>query len=617
MSGITAIFRRDETVAQHEFEAVFDALDHRGWDGADVVALDQVTLGHQHSYTTPEELGERQPIALDDLWITFDGRIDNRPEMLEQLASIGVGTTPEISDAELVLRAYHAFGDVVLERLVGAFALTIWDPSDGRLLVARDKTGIRELYYADVGDVVVVASEMQAILEHPAVSSDVNEGFVGELLSSYFVTHEETFYTDIRPVQAGSSLEVTAEGTRAESYWEVWNADFELDPSKDAVEQFRDLLEEAVACRLRAPKLPGIMMSGGLDSTTIACLARRRLERTGGIDDELHSFSLVVDGVDYFEDEVDRINSVVEHCDLESHTIRANDHYVLKDVEMYEREARESPVFSPVNQAGEKLYERASDAGRNVTLTGIAGNLYDGSRLYYLDLVRQGRFVTFVRHALADPMPFGQLVLWYVLAQSSDRLGQYLMKRTGKYEPDVPPWIDPEFAERYGLADRVSADIETGIESAASEQLFKRYFRRARPFEDAVQRRVALRAGVDLRCPYLDSRLLAFMVSLPPGELTRSGQDKALFREALTGILPEVVRTHSATVTFDPLVDVGILDERREFVEGLFADSKLAELGIVDESAFATHVASLLEEGVGRRRIWDLISMELWLRQWT
>lgn len=617
MSGITAIFRRNETVAQREFEAVFHALDHRGFDGADAATFDRVALGHQHSYTTPEELGERQPIALDDLWITFDGRIDNRTEMFDLLASAGERPSSEMSDAKLVLRAYRDLGDAFLERLVGAFAFCIWDPADGRLLVARDRTGIRELYYADTGDVVVVASEMQAILEHPAVSPDVNEGFVGELLSSYFVTHEETFFRNIQPVEAGSFLDVTAGGTRAESYWDVWNADVEFDPAKDTAEQFRDLLEEAVACRLRAPKLPGIMMSGGLDSTTVACLARRRLDRTGGVDDDLHSFSLVIDGVDYFEAEVDRIDSVVDHCDLESHTLRANDHYVLKDIEMYEREARESPVYSPVNLASEKLYERASDIGRNVMLTGIAGNLYDGSRLYYLDLVRQGRLATFVRHALADPMPFGQLVLWYVLAQSSDRLGQYLMERSGRDEPDVPPWIDPEFAERCRLADRVSADIETGIDSAAHEQLFKRYFRRARPFEDAVQRRVALRAGVELRCPYLDSRLLAFMVALPPGELNESGQDKALFRDAMKGVLPETVRTHSASVTFDPIVDAGILDERKEYVEALFADSKLAELGIVDETAFETHVESLLEEGVGRRRIWDLISMELWLREWA
>lgn len=616
MSGIAAVFDRSGAVSEDDFEAVFRRLDHRGSDGADVETFDRVALGHQHLYTTPEEVGERQPVEVDGLWVVVDGRVDNRAALFEQLADAGAPASADVSDAELVLHAYRAFGEAFLERLVGAFALAIWDPEDARLLVARDKTGIRKLYYADVGSVVVVASEMQAVLQHPAVSTDINEGFLGEVLASHYVTHEETFYADVDPVLTGSKLSVTAGGARGESYWEAWNADVERDSDKDLAEEFRDRLREAVACRLRAPTYPGIMMSGGLDSTVIAGLAREHLDRTGRPDADLHSYTLVMDDADGFEDELDRVEATVEAFDLAPHTVPVDDHYVLKDVDRYERAARESPVFGPIAIPCVPLYDVATGDGRTVLLLGIGGNLYDGSRLYYTDLLRRGRFGTFLRDALADPLSLRQVVTWFGLAQFSDRFGQFLMEWTGRADPDVPEWIDDDFAARTGLAERASREPETGIDSAAKDQQYKRFFRRARRFEDAVQRQVALRAGAEFRLPYLDSRLVSFAVSLPPGSLLEAGEDKALFRRATEGLLPESVRTQSAAVTFDSIVRRGLYEERREYVEDLFDDSALVARGIADEDAFEDHVAETFDPEGGQRPIWELLATELWLRHW-
>lgn len=614
MSGIATVYGRGGRPSQHDFENVFDALSHRNWDGADAVTHDRVALGHQHAYTTPEEVGERQPVELDDLWITFDGRVDNRTEMLERLSAAEETAGSELSDAELTLRAYRAFGTEFLEHLVGAFALAIWDPADERLVLARDKTGIRKLYYADTGNVVVVASEMQAILEHPSVSTKINEGFVGELLADDFVTQGETFYADVRIVQEGSFVEVTMDETRAESYWEVGNADVDVDPSREVHEEFLARLEQAVVSRLRAPKLPGIMMSGGLDSTTVTCVARRYLDRTG-VDEDLHSFSLTIDDVDYFEDEIDRMNAVVEACDLQSHVSSANEHFTLKDVELYERAAGETPFFSPTLQPNKEVYEQASATGRSVLLTGFAGNVYDGNRLAYLDMVREGRLGTFVRQALSDSLSFRELLLWFVLVPGSDRLGEFVMNRYDESDSNVPSWLSAEFVQRSGLADRLDESVRTDIDSVSKEVQFKRYFRKLRPFEDAIQHRIALEAGVELRCPYLDSRLLEYAMSLPSGVLFEAGQDKALVRRALEGILPEPVRTQSAAVHFDPVVDIGLLDRREAYVEELFEESRLVERGFVDESAYRSQVQHLLGDGVGRRRIWTLVTLELWLRQ--
>lgn len=616
MSGITAVFDRGSRVQPAEFDPVFDTLAHRGRDGADTVFSGRVALGHQHFYTVPEEVGERQPISVGDRWITFDGRIDNRADVLELLPAVDGRTGSDLSDAELVLRAYRARGDECLAHLVGAFALAIWDEPDERLLLARDKTGIRELYYADMGDVVVASSEMHSILEHPAVSGEINEGFIGELLSTRFVTPGETYYADIRDVRDGWFVEITAGRTREERYWEIGDA--EIDRSKDPVEEFLARFREAVACRLRSTVLPGVMMSGGLDSTAIACLARQHLDERAFVEDDLHSFSIVLEGVDYFEDELDRIEAVVDACRLRSHTLCATDHYALEDIEFYENAAREVPCFGVTLQAGRTLYEQASDAGRNVLLAGTAGNTYDGNRLYYLDLFRERRFGTFIEHARADPLPLRYLLLWFVLAPSSDRLAEFATRRYGDGNTsDTPEWLDPEFVERTGLADRLGTDISTGIESASNELQFKRYFRTVRQFGVANERRVALEAGVDLRNPYLDSRLLEYAMALPAGILQEAERDKSLFRRATEGILPDSVRTQNASVHFGPLIDVAIEEKRSDFFEELFAESRLVKRGIVDEAAYRDYVDSLLDRDSGRLPLWELVQIELWLRQQT
>lgn len=611
MSGITAIFNRGGSVSSEEFDPVLDALAHRGQDGTDSITCGPVALGHQHFYTTPEAVGERQPLSLGDLWLTFDGRIDNRPELFEWLDSIGEPVDSEWSDAEVVLRGYRACDTEILDRLVGAFAFVLWDLPNDRLLVARDKTGIRELYYADVGEIVVISSEMQSILEHPAVSEELNEGLIAELLAAEYLTQGETFYADVREVRAGSFLDVTAGRTRETLYWEVGDAAVDL--PADPVQGFLDRLEEAVTCRLRARALPGIMMSGGLDSTTIACLASRHLDRTNA-DGKLHSFSIVLDGVGYFEGERERIDTVVDACDLFAHELRANDHYALEDIELYEYLAKEAPHFGPTAQPSRALYEEATSTERNVMLAGVAGNVYDGNRFYYFDLLRSRRLLTFFRHTRSDPMPLRYILLWFGLVPSSDRLAAFVMKRYGDGEStDIPGWLAPNFVERSGLRDRLDEAVQTGLDSASNEIQFKRYFRTARQFGVANERRIALKAGVELRYPYLDSRLLEYAMSLPAGLLWEAGRDKALFRRATEGILPESVRTQSAAVHFDPLIDRGI--EKSELFDELLTNSRLVELGIADERAYRTHVSELLERDGGSQPLWTLIEMELWLRQ--
>ena len=625
MTGIAALVRQDEPVSQHDFDAVFDALEHRSWDGADRVVLDRAALGHQHAYTTPEEVGERQPIEHDGVWLTFDGRIDNRTEVLEHLRDHHAELSENPSDAEITLSAYCTIGLEFLDLFVGAFALIIWDSPEERLLLARDKTDLsRSLYYAESGDVIVAASEMQAVLTHPAVLPTMNEGLLGEFLADEVKTPIETFYENIFSVEPGSFVEWSPDGVRTERYWNVWDAAVELDPSKDPAEEFLSRFEQAVECRLRSPTCPGVMLSGGLDSTSIACVARRildrndknELEETDG-DHDLHAFSLLRED-EAFEDEIERIRAVVETCDLRSHVVHAEDHYTLKDTELYEELASESPRINSLIQGTRSLYDEATDTGRTALLTGVGGNMYDGNRFYYLDLLRSLRLGTFFHHARSDFYPIREILKWFVLVPSSPRIASFVRRQYGDaIETGVPEWIDDEFADRTRLEERLTAGTGAGFDSVSKELMFNAYFRSSRRFEAASDRRVALEAGVDLRNPLLDSRLLSFLFALPSWETFDAGQDKVLVRRAMEGILPEIVRMQSDAVVFDPIIDLGIKHRRRSFVEELLTDPHVSRFGIVDECGFEGHVREYLDgPRRGSRRVWALLSTELWLRQW-
>src|SRR3989454_9825112 len=269
-------------------------LAHRGPDGAGVWSGGAVGLGHRLLHTTPESLREHLPLASGDgtLVLTADARIDNRGELL---AALGRGV--EATDAELILAAYERWGERCPEHLLGDFAFVIWDARRATLFCARDHFGVKPFYYYHApGRLFCFASEIKGLLALAEVPRRLNETRVADYLVPLLEDKVITFYQDILRLPPAHRMTVTRQGVRIEQYWALDpEREIRMKSDADYAAAFREIFTEAVRCRLRSAFPVGSMLSGGLDSSSIVCVARQLLAQDGG--ETLHTFSPVFDDV--------------------------------------------------------------------------------------------------------------------------------------------------------------------------------------------------------------------------------------------------------------------------------------------------------------------------------
>ena len=277
MSGIVGIINLDGHPVDKELLARLSApLAHRGPDGEGRWVAGPVGLACQLLRVTPEAAHETQPVShASGAVLVFDGRLDNREELLAQLTG-----RPEISaaspDPGLVLAAYDAWGEKFAERLNGDFAVGLYDPRRRQLLLARDAIGIRPLYYCHVGDTFLFASEIKAILAHPRVTARPNDHMLAHFLLGGLGCdhHDLTCFAGICSVPPGHQAVVTPAGITVRQYWD-------FDPSHEVrfqsfgeyAEAFAHLFKQAVGRRLRSASPVAVSVSGGLDSSAIFCQA--------------------------------------------------------------------------------------------------------------------------------------------------------------------------------------------------------------------------------------------------------------------------------------------------------------------------------------------------------
>jgi asparagine synthase (glutamine-hydrolysing) len=263
-------------------------LAHRGPDGAHMWCEGAVGLGHLTLCTTPEARHETLPLAASRAVLTADMRLDNRAELL---SALGLRHDPgdERCDSQILLAAYDKWGEACPQHLLGDFAFAIWDGCRQRLFCARDHMGLKPFYYYASPRVFVCASEIKALWCEPSVSPRVNELRVGYHLI-FRDDPANTFYRDIRRLPPGHALSVTLEGERLTRYWALDPThELHLSSNEAYAEQFEALFTEAVRCRLRTSHAVGSILSGGLDSSSITCVAHQLMQEQGT--PPLHVFS--------------------------------------------------------------------------------------------------------------------------------------------------------------------------------------------------------------------------------------------------------------------------------------------------------------------------------------
>ena len=552
MSGIALEFRRDGAPAEASVcWRMLDRLGHRGPDGEHLVVEGSVTVGCQHFWTTPEEVGDNQPLTDTDSGVTLclDGRLDNRDELLAGLGRNDAAGR-SLSDASLLLTLYDRWGEDCFERLLGPFAIVVWDAPKRRVVLARDPLGDRTLVYRLDRGRLLVASEEQALLAHPEVSSRMNEDRIAQYFAIEVPDDGSTFFAEISELQPGHLLSV---GTREERRWQytrvVPEAGVENLSDFDCAERYLELLTAAVRSRLRSTTPPAVMMSGGLDSTSIAALGAREL-RAAGSPWRMRAVSWVFDELQEC-DERRYIDSVLASCDVEGLQFRGDDMWPLRDHEQLVPNPG-TPEANPYRELKQHGYDLAARMGSRVVLHGASADvLYSGVGAWMMELLLEGRIAEAARSLTIDVRKRG-----LVPALRMAGAGALIRPIRAHLAPPAPsrPWLTPAAREH----------LRCHSKQSFRHDIYRRPGQAAVVLGPREARSVSLeifnanRAGIDLRHPYRDRRLIEFMLAVPSHQLYRRGRYKHVARVAATDFLPPEIPARELPTLLTPLFNRGL-----------------------------------------------------------
>jgi asparagine synthase (glutamine-hydrolysing) len=285
IAGIAAPTRLDPH-ARARVIAMRDILAHRGPDDAGIHEDPLAVIGHRRLSIVDLKSGA-QPLANEDgtIWITFNGEIYNHRSVRRELEGLG-HRYRTASDTETIVHAYEEWGDDCVHRLRGMFAFAIWDAPRRRLLLTRDRLGVKPLYWTRRGEALLFGSEIKALLASGLVEPQPDVQALPELLGARFVTGPRTLFSGINSLLPGHQLVFADGAVRTRQYWDLPTSGETLTDrtphpprAQDVVAQFRHLLEESVRLRLMSDVPLGMFLSGGIDSSAIAALMARQIDR--------------------------------------------------------------------------------------------------------------------------------------------------------------------------------------------------------------------------------------------------------------------------------------------------------------------------------------------------
>ena len=548
MSGFAGIIHLDSSPVDRELlQRLVDFQKFRGPDAQNVWFSGHVGLGHTLLKVYPESESEHQPFSLDgQIWIVADCRVDARSTLVAQLQAKGHQCISEAPDVELILRAYSTWGKDCVQYLLGDFAFAIWDGPHRRLFCARDQIGVKPFYYAHVGHRLIFSNTLACIRQHPAVSGTLDDLAIADFL--IFDTIQQpgaTSFKDIQRLPPAHTLAMAGEGVSSRRYWSLpISAPIRQRTSNDTVDKFRELLGTAVADRLRT-NAAGVMMSGGLDSATVAASAQRISKHQGHLSG-LCAYTEVFDSLIPHE-ERHYARLVAEELGIPIE-IQSSDNLGIWNYLSYAEAYLPEPWHSPCSDCGVGHLRRAS-ATRRVVLTGYGGDpaLSCSLTSHFMQLIKKRELA----QALIDGMRYLAAERRFSRLYIRTRLRRRFALKSSL--PQYPKWLNPDLEKCLMLRERWE-DLthrptpNEGIRPIALEALSSSMWAPLFEFYDCGVTHVL----AEVSHPFFDLRLLGLMLSLPALPLC---SDKELLRQAGRGVLPDAVRLRrKSPLIADPLV---------------------------------------------------------------
>lgn len=573
-----------------EFNTCFSVLDDRGPDGKDRCIDRNIAVGCQHFFVSPHQGTVPQPITEGGSIFAFDGRIDNRHELLRTHPAID----DVLTDVELFIALFKQHHVDAFDKIVGPFVALVYNTEQDRLICGRDTLGLRYAFYHHTGESVAVSSSPDALLAMKQVRTIPDRAAIAGYFSQDGNYSEFSFYDSIDTVSRGSYI-VFESGTIDEQRYHTFTSRNEYTKARPRV--FRHVLNKSVRARTSGVTQPAVALSGGRDSNTIASLLLHDFDSAPRTYSHVSRNGM---GNDRVRTEMENIEQMAETHSLDSTRIDIDD-YSFNYERCSEAYSFGLPILDPYLNMQIQLYQQAS-TDSTVLLDGFGGNCFDGTGFHYYDFLRQGQLYQLLERSYRDDGATVANITSSVLplvANATARLS----------DTQEPAWL---------TAAPKRADVEMAVASLEKRLMLRFLLKDSKNLMRFQAYQAARKHGIDLRFPLMDERLPREVLKMPPGSLRTGGRAKGLFLDAVDGLLPPEIERFEVGMPFDPFLHQGLDNLGQETITACFNSLDTSRLGIVDGEMIpqtVTPSVNRVDGDIKPIHLWQVFTIEKWLSE--
>ncbi len=611
-------FNRDSNVSPALVKSMADTIEHRGPDDDGYYVSGQIGLGFRRLSIIDLTTGH-QPISNEDgsVWIVFNGEIYNYQELRESLLAKGHRFTTH-TDTEVIVHLYEELGAACVEQLRGMFGFAIWDVRNETLFLARDRVGIKPLYYSVSGNAIWFASEIKAILADPEVTRELAPEMIDRFLTFKYLPGNETLLRNVQKLAPGCCMTVKNGRTTIQQYW-----DLKVSPSnlslQDAEVELARLLEETVAQHMISDVPVGFLLSGGVDSTAMLSIASGKTQR------QTHSFTVGFDGGVVDERPFARLAAKKFGTTHHEITISSKEFEDFLPQYIWHME---EPVCEPPAVA---LYyiSRLARESVKVLISGEGGDEAFGGYPMYRNLLWLERLRASLGPLRGITSSCSSLFARRIGFQGAEKFARHL-------------GVPPEFAYYGGLSNSLgdtrrnfhhlySSDFRDALDTRVSVASVRERIRKDGSrdrinhmlyvdtktwlADDLLVKadKITMANSIELRVPLLDHKLLEFASSLPGSYKVRGLTTKYLLKKVLGNRVPTEILKRKK-VGFPVPYGHWLQKDLKQWLRDILLDRTTLQRGYFAKEAVEGLLAANSQSGAHAKELFSLAALELWHR---
>jgi asparagine synthase (glutamine-hydrolysing) len=626
MCGITGFISQNMVAdARRTLNAMLTRIQHRGPDECGLYLSDEACMGNVRLSIIDLASGQ-QPLCTSDerYWIAYNGEVFNYPELKRQLEAKGHRFKTNC-DTEVVVHMYQEYGEKCLVQLNGQFAFAIWDCLEKKMFLARDRMGIRPLFYTKQNGVFVFASEIKAIFEHPSVHRELDSLALHQVFTFWTTLTPNTVFKEIYELPPGHYATYKGGAICVKSYWRLDFSKGNKLSLMDAIEQFQFLFQDSLALRMRADVPVAAYLSGGIDSTSTTAFIKKMFPEA------LNTFSIGFEEKDFDESAFQK--EVAEYFNTNHHAVSFKNNDVI---DLFEKVIwhTEIPILRSAPFPMFKLSKLVRDNHIKVVITGEgADEMLGGYNIFKEAIIRQ--FWAKDPNSKIRPLLLKKLYPYLPQLQGS---GNSMLKLFFGYrltETESPIYSHLLRWHNTGrITNHFSKELKQGLNG---DDLISQYeewvkskvdgyssLKKAQYIESSVFMsgyllssqgdRMAMGNSVEGRYPFLDHRIVEFCAGLPDELKIKGLDEKYLLKQVVKDVIPSSVLKRPKQAYRAP-ISQALMDDKSGFVDEVLSVFRVKSTGIFDHNSVSNlikkmHMSTTISE-VDNMALMGMLSTQL------